>query len=317
MGYSSHAFDSLGLPFLIADERAFSVPANSEVFVTQDQFKLIFLLSGEVEQELDGIQGRVPFRKGDILICPTFTRHSYINSDPNADAQLHVMRLFLDGAYIRKHAQKRSKRPEHDITDYIYHHFRSTVLLQNGIDGEITECLNKLRRESEGAQIGVRHRARSLCTDLIITVSRKMNRDCSTVISTGAKKSNHLVASAKEYILKNLDSKLTLGEIAWKVGKGEEHLARVFKRETGQSVFDFIREMRINRAKTYLLSTSLSLTEIAELCGFASLSFFSRTFRAVAGINPSEYRQYIEATFPDKEPGMARLDSPWPQDTID
>jgi AraC-like DNA-binding protein len=103
-----------------------------------------------------------------------------------------------------------------------------------------------------------------------------------------------IVAAAKEFIFKHFSKDLTLGEIAWHVGKGEEHLARVFKSETGQSVFDYVRETRINQAKTLMMNPVGSLTEIAERCGFHTLSFFSRTFRQHSGMSPSHYRHSIE-----------------------
>jgi transcriptional regulator GlxA family with amidase domain len=127
-------------------------------------------------------------------------------------------------------------------------------------------------------------------------VSRKTGSHSTPGKIPERKGSGLLVDSAKEYIMKNLHTKLTLGDIAWKVGKGEEHLARVFKKETGQSVFDFVREMRIEQAKIHLYDTSKSLTYIATATGFSSLSFFSRTFKTIAGMSPSQYRSHIETT---------------------
>src|SRR5690606_30274188 len=108
------------------------------------------------------------------------------------------------------------------------------------------------------------------------------------------------VASAREFILKHFATPITLADVAWHVGKGEEHLARVFKRQTGQSVFEHVRELRIGHAKTLLLDPALSLGEIAERCGFHSLSFFSRAFRAEVGIPPSRYRGQV--TVPGQPP---------------
>lgn len=296
MGFKSHSIENLGPPFLIADEMVLLLPKNGEIVITLDQFKILFVLKGKILHELDGIAGRVPFEQGDILLCPGFNTHRYINPDPGNSAPLHVMRLFLDGEAIRRQSRKRNKQPEHDLTEYIGHHFTKNLQIKDGIDSEITGYLNELRRETERREVGARHRARSLCTDLVIAVSRRLSEVNRQESRRSTDRAGFIVTSAKEYILKNLDTRLTLGEIAWHTQKGEEHLARVFKRETGQSVFDFVREMRINQAKTDLLNSSLSLTEIAEKTGFSSLSFFSRSFKDLVGIPPSAYRQYTETT---------------------
>ncbi len=288
--------ENLGQPFLIADEMVFYIPKGGQVVITKDQFKLLFVLKGEILHDLDGLAEHTLLKEGDVLVCPGFRQHRFTNPDPARVRQLHVMRLFLDGEAIRKCAHRRVRRPENNLSDFVYHHFNRTVQFVGGIDGEIIQSLNALRRETEQRGIGYRHRARSLCTDLLISVARKLGECDKQQEPRGKNGASHLVAASKEYILKNLDAKLTLGEIAWYAGKGEEHLARVFKRETGQSVFDYVREMRVNQAKTYLLDSSLSLTRIAGLCGFSSLSFFSRTFSELVGISPSAYRQHIETS---------------------
>lgn len=71
-------------------------------------------------------------------------------------------------------------------------------------------------------------------------------------------------------------------------------MARLFKRATGRSVFEVVREQRINHAKTLLLDSSLSLEAVADRCGFRSASFFSRSFKQLAGLPPSEYRRHLE-----------------------
>jgi two-component system response regulator YesN len=103
------------------------------------------------------------------------------------------------------------------------------------------------------------------------------------------------IQTAKEYILKHFtDPDLRLGLIAHHVGKGDEHLARQFRRQTSQSVFQFVRDVRINHAKTLLLDPSQTLTTIATRCGFNSLAFFSRTFKKTTGHSPSRYRERLE-----------------------
>jgi AraC-like DNA-binding protein len=99
------------------------------------------------------------------------------------------------------------------------------------------------------------------------------------------------VVQAKEFLIRNHARDLTLGEVAWSVKKSEEHLARIFRRVTGQTVFDYLRTVRLEMAKTLLINSEKTLTEIASATGFGSLALFSRSFKQYVGINPSGYRQ--------------------------
>lgn len=294
MGYASHSVENLGPPFLLVDEMVFVIPKGGEVRLSKHHFKFLFVLSGEIDHEIEGLDGRRALAAGDICAAPVVKYHRYLNPEGVRSSQLHVVRLFLDAEHIEKRAGTRVRHPEMVFTDFVLHHFPRPLHLKKCIDGEITELLTQLRRETERREPGYRHRVRALCVSLIVATARHTPSGQALTEANAPGGAGPLVAAAKEYILKNLGSEMTLGEIAWQVGKGEEHLARVFKRETGQSVFDFVREMRVNQAKTYLLDSTLSLTEIAERCGFSSLSFFSRTFRALAGLPPSAYRQYTE-----------------------
>jgi AraC-like DNA-binding protein len=228
-------------------------------------------------------------------VAPIVTNHTYINQNEHKAQQLHTVRLFLDGDYLEKHARRRVRKPEFDFSDYVLHHFSKVVQISGGIDNEISDLLAALRREAERDALGSRHRVRSICTDLIVAVSRKLEVSKHGLPSVHGTSASHLVVGVKEYILKHFAGDLKLGEIAWHVGKGEEHLARVFKRETGETVFSYVREVRINRARTLILDPSLTMSEIAQRCGFHSLSFFSRTFRQITGMAPSSYRRHMGA----------------------
>lgn len=295
MGYSWHPVENLGEPFVMVDEATFVIPRGGEVRLGRHNFKLLFILDGRIEHEIDGVEGRRTLEAGDILVAPMVRNHAYINADARRAVPVHLVRLFMDAGHLAKRARRRVRKPESDLSDYVLHHFPRVRQIVGGIDNEITDLLTALRREAEGQAPGYRHRVRSLCTDLIVAVSRKCGVESKEGESPEGRPSAHIVVAAKEYVLKHLERDLTLGEIAWHVGKGEEHLARVFKRETGRSVFDYVRESRVSRAQTYLLDPAVSLTEIAGRCGFNSLSFFSRTFRQLAGMSPSAYRRHTQA----------------------
>lgn len=308
MAYTSHSVENLGAPFLLVDEVVFLIPKGGTMRLSKHHFKMLFILDGEIEHEIEGLSGRLPLTKGDILIAPVVERHHYINPDPRKAIPMQAVRIFLDAELLGQRAARRVKRPESDLADYIVHHFNRVVQLRGGVDNQIMDLIREFRDETESRRPGYRHRVRSLCTDLIVAVSRKLGPAARGPRAALERPGSQIVSAAREYVFKHYSKDLTLGEVAWHVGKGEEHLARVFKRETGQSVFDYVREMRVNQAKTFLLNPAMSLTQIAERCGFHSLSFFSRTFRQQAGMSPSQYRKHTETLVRVQMPAAKKRD---------
>ena len=96
--------------------------------------------------------------------------------------------------------------------------------------------------------------------------------------------------TALDYIVRNLDSDLRLDEVAQVAGFSPYHFHRVFQSLVGETLSNFVKRLRLERA-LYLMSHTpqKSLTEIALECGFSSSSDFSRSFKARFGSAPRAF----------------------------
>jgi len=94
-----------------------------------------------------------------------------------------------------------------------------------------------------------------------------------------------------DYIDQHLQSPLTVERLAAELGVSRSYLSTLFQKETGSSVSDYIRERRIETARTLLTYTDFTCLEIAEYLCFSSDSHFSRVFREASGESPSQYRK--------------------------
>jgi len=83
---------------------------------------------------------------------------------------------------------------------------------------------------------------------------------------------------------------LTLGAVSQEVGVHPVHLARTFRSQYGCSVGEYIRRIRIERAKSLLTSTDNTLAAIAQEIGFSDEPHFSRTFKRMIGMTPGRFR---------------------------
>lgn len=94
-----------------------------------------------------------------------------------------------------------------------------------------------------------------------------------------------------DFILDNLEKPLpSLKELAHKHGTNEFKLKIGFRQLYNTSVFRFQKDQRLKRAHSFISNSDLSLTQIADLCGFKSFPHFSNIFKTKYGYNPSDLR---------------------------
>ena len=100
------------------------------------------------------------------------------------------------------------------------------------------------------------------------------------------------INKAFDYIESNLDRQITLEELAGVANFSKFHFNRIFKAIVGETPFQFIQRVRLEKAATLLISRKKdSIADIAFQCGFSELSIFSRNFKKYFSISASEYRK--------------------------
>jgi AraC-like DNA-binding protein len=98
------------------------------------------------------------------------------------------------------------------------------------------------------------------------------------------------VERCKDYVRKHYREKIYLEDVAEALGISPTYLSKLFKKETGQCLQDYINEERIFRAANLLIYSRLSLPEIAEYVHFPNQSYFGKIFRQFRHMTPREYR---------------------------
>ena len=95
-----------------------------------------------------------------------------------------------------------------------------------------------------------------------------------------------------DYIDRNLDKELTLNELADISCFSRFHFNRIFSSLMGETLFQFIQRLRLEKAATLLCSEKRrSILEIALICGYSSPAAFSKSFRRFYGVAPSEWNR--------------------------
>lgn len=93
------------------------------------------------------------------------------------------------------------------------------------------------------------------------------------------------------YIHKNFADKLTLEQIAEAANISKRECLRSFQEVLNITPFHYLMEYRVRKASEMLRETKQSISEIGYNCGFSSTSYFTKLFRELRGVTPSEYRK--------------------------
>ena len=102
---------------------------------------------------------------------------------------------------------------------------------------------------------------------------------------------NELINRVTIYLQENYGTDITLADLGRFVNLHPRYLCTLFRQIRGKTVSEFLREIRLEKAKRLLLYTSLSMTEIALETGFNSSQYFSRIFSQQEGIDPRTFRR--------------------------
>ncbi|WP_147917806.1 helix-turn-helix domain-containing protein [Ruania zhangjianzhongii] len=103
------------------------------------------------------------------------------------------------------------------------------------------------------------------------------------------------VQRARDYLLENFDQPVRVPELAARVGLSASHFAATFRRATGGGVLEYVKRIRMARARVLLVTSDLTVAEVAHAVGYEDPFYFSRQFRAVSGASPSQFRSASRA----------------------
>ncbi|SDX07206.1 helix-turn-helix domain-containing protein [Paenibacillus sp. CF384] len=102
--------------------------------------------------------------------------------------------------------------------------------------------------------------------------------------------SSAIIEKIRQYVQANLKDVMREG-IASHVHLNSAYLSRLFKKETGQTLMDYIITVRMNQTKIMLIETDLKISEICESMGYENFSHFSKIFKKQVGVHPQEFRK--------------------------
>lgn len=103
------------------------------------------------------------------------------------------------------------------------------------------------------------------------------------------------------YMEDNIAKHLTIEQICWDNMIGRTKLQKIFHIETGIGIIDYFSKMKISAAKHMIRDGKLNFSQISEQLGYSSIHYFSRQFKKITGMSPSDYASSVKSIFDKKQ----------------
>lgn len=101
----------------------------------------------------------------------------------------------------------------------------------------------------------------------------------------------HVVKVIKDYIADNYQQNITLSDLAEITYLHTTYISKLFEKETGENISDYILNFRMKKAKKLLLNPKYKIYGVAEMTGFNDAKYFGNVFKSMVGMTPKEYRK--------------------------
>ncbi|MDR2940933.1 MAG: AraC family transcriptional regulator, partial [Clostridiales bacterium] len=126
--------------------------------------------------------------------------------------------------------------------------------------------------------------------DELKTVLLHMIGQAEKLIAAQSRPKNPLVKKAVAHIRLHYTSDITLESIAAGIPVNPSHLSRIFKKETGEAITEYINKFRVEKAKELLLTSEILVYEAASTVGFKDSTYFSQVFKKYTGMSPKDFK---------------------------
>ncbi|MES1021409.1 AraC family transcriptional regulator [Gloeocapsa sp. BRSZ] len=228
----------------------------------------------QVEQTIGEKVETAQHTAGDIIVIPANTPY---NARWNAEHSFIV--LGVDPTVLMHHALETIEQDDIALSS----HFTKTDPLIHGIG-------LALKAELESDCPDGRLYTDSITTTLFAHLLRHYSTQRASDRELKEGLPNRKLRKVMDYINEHLAEDLPLDEIANQIGMSQSHFFRLFRQSTGLSPHQYRLQQRIDRAKTLLLHSELSIAEIALSVGFCDQSHLARHMRRVLGVSPKQLR---------------------------
>lgn len=257
-----------------------TIEAGSQGFHLHDVYELYLFLRGDVHYFVGNTV--YPLQRGDLMFFNEYEIHraAFLSSRPYERVVIHFHPRILDGL---------STEQTHLLGCFREHApgTRNRIHLEERDLARFLHLYSQLDRAVHSSDFGQDVLVRTYLAELLVIVGaayyERQQPEADNLLSEDTRR-------ILEYIDRHLGEELSLERLERSFLINRFSLCRLFKEETGTTIYNHILNKRISLAKL-LLAEQHSVTEVCEEVGFGDYSNFIRTFRRITGSTPLQYQK--------------------------
>ena len=163
----------------------------------------------------------------------------------------------------------------------------------------VYEILNRLHNERITKKIYYKELSSCILYEVFIKLKRTVSNLGKRFVGGSESEGEQAlddISKIKIYIKNNIDNDITLTELAEIANLEKTYFVKKFKKATGMTPMQYVRDMKLTRAKKFLLYSDMNITQISEAMSFSSIHRFSEFFLKETGMSPQQFRKNEDIT---------------------
>lgn len=236
--------------------------------LVRERFLLTYVNEGEAVLNINNEKKR--FASNDLLVIYPGEKISY---KTKKDVPWSISWIGVYGEQIEAFLNAVGVTRENPVLHVVNHDVLSKILEEMYIESSKNTITSKMKC------IGMLYEFFSVLTE-------------NTAVHTNKQS---YIRGAMHYMDFCYDRKITLTEVAKAVNLEKSYFAKIFKKETGVTVTEWVRDIRIKKACHLLENTDLTVQQIAMSVGIENQLYFSKIFKKLMKVSPTEYRKKFES----------------------
>ena len=160
---------------------------------------------------------------------------------------------------------------------------------------DILRYLNAMVQEATSQQMSYELVCHNLLEILLIKILRHQHFDLEVGKQSKATKD---ISFIKHYLETYYHESIQLDDLASMTHLSRFYISHSFKKEIGMSPMEYLIDIRIKESKILLRTTNYSISQVADIVGFTTPTYFSKQFRKSTGISPTDYREQFQGVKP-------------------
>lgn len=251
------------------------------------EFEIMYAVSGSCKILFwtdENVEKEIILREGEYVLIDCCTKHQLIvvKGIPCRVLNLEIQIVPQGEMLYLQHFMEQSK----SLQDFL----KYPLAFFKGYDdtGTLHTIITELHRQLQNSTDETEHQVMQnlILTQLLIELSRQRSR------KYYAESGSKYVRKAQAYLTNHYDQDIKIKDIANELEISPAYLQRLFKEQTGKTLIEKMNELRIEKAKILLETSSLPIPDIAVSVGFNNRQHFTYTFLKLIGCSPSLFRKH-------------------------